>query len=219
MLGIEEETAVRGMLRAEPDPGTTKITRVRDVTDGPFYWVPMFAVNDWESTTRVFRDVVAEDLPADCRRVVAMNNRADRTDRAAMFVDVIAQDLVDEIDAVVLYGELQEVVSQRLIAAGVPEHKVKTTYDLDGDQVASGRDLVARAREGFEGEDVAIFGMVNIHTEHVVAMQRYVGALAEEKLPDAAPAPVADAASAADEAAAPAEAQTPALAGREVTVR
>lgn len=219
VLGIEEETAVRGMLRAEPDPGTTKITRVRDVTDGPFYWVPMFAVNDWESTTRVFRDVVAEDLPADCRRVVAMNNRADRTDRAAMFVDVIAQDLVDEIDAVVLYGELQEVVSQRLIAAGVPEHKVKTTYDLDGDQVASGRDLVARAREGFEGEDVAIFGMVNIHTEHVVAMQRYVGALAEEKLPDAAPAPVADAAPAADEAAAPAEAQTPALAGREVTVR
>ena len=182
VLGIDEATAARGMIRAEPDPGTTKISRVRDVEDGPFFWVPMFAVNDWESTTRVFRDVVAEDLPADCRRIVAMNNRADRTDRAAMFVDVLAEDLIDEIDKVVLYGEIQEVVSQRLVAAGVPEHKVATTYDLDGEQGASGRDLVSRARQGFEDEEVAIFGMVNIHTDHVISMQRYVEALAEEQV-------------------------------------
>ncbi|MEY8566458.1 poly-gamma-glutamate synthase PgsB [Corynebacteriaceae bacterium 7-707] len=61
-LGISAETAARGMLAAAPDPGTTRIAHVRDVQDGPFYWVPMFAVNDWESTTRVFHDVVDEDL-------------------------------------------------------------------------------------------------------------------------------------------------------------
>lgn len=180
-LGISETVAARGMVRAEPDPGTTKIAHVRDVETGPFFWVPMFAVNDWESTTRVFHDVSDEDLPS-CRRVVALNNRADRTDRAAMFVDLVAQDLRTEIDRVVLYGEIQDAVRQRLISAGVEDEMIVTTSDLDGEQGADGRELVARAREGFEGEDVAIFGMVNIHTDHVIAMERYVGALAEERL-------------------------------------
>ncbi|WP_301443694.1 poly-gamma-glutamate synthase PgsB [Corynebacterium sp.] len=180
-LGIDADVAARGMISAEPDPGTTRIAHVRDVSTGPFYWVPMFAVNDWESTTRVFHDVLDEDLPP-CRRVVALNNRADRTDRAAMFVDLVATDLAGDVDRVVLYGEIQDVVRQKLLNAGVPDEKIVTTSDLDGEQGADGRDLVARARAGFEGEDVAIFGMVNIHTEHVTAMERYVGALAEEHI-------------------------------------
>ena len=180
-LGINAETAARGMLAAAPDPGTTRIAHVRDVQDGPFYWVPMFAVNDWESTTRVFHDVVDEDLPS-CRKVVALNNRADRTDRAAMFVDLVAQDLASDIDRVVLYGEIQDAVRQKLLNAGVDDGMIVTTSDLDGEQGVDGRDLVTRARAGFEGEDVAIFGMVNIHTDHVTAMERYVGALAAENL-------------------------------------
>ncbi|WP_291478088.1 poly-gamma-glutamate synthase PgsB [Corynebacterium sp.] len=180
-LGISAETAARGMLAAAPDPGTTRIAHVRDVQDGPFYWVPMFAVNDWESTTRVFHDVVDEDLPS-CRKVVALNNRADRTDRAAMFVDLVAQDLASDIDRVVLYGEIQDAVRQKLLNAGVDDGMIVTTSDLDGEQGVDGRDLVTRARAGFEGEDVAIFGMVNIHTDHVTAMERYVGALAAENL-------------------------------------
>ena len=180
-LGIDTGVAVRGMLSAEPDPGTTRIAHVRDSETGPFYWVPMFAVNDWESTTRVFHDVVDDDLPS-CRKVVALNNRADRTDRAAMFVDLVATDLADDIDRVVLYGEIQDVVRQKLLNAGVEDDMILTTTDLDGEQGADGRDLVARARAGFEGEDVAIFGMVNIHTDHVTAMERYVGQLAEERI-------------------------------------
>ncbi|AHW65660.1 Capsule biosynthesis protein (plasmid) [Corynebacterium glyciniphilum AJ 3170] len=179
-LGINAETAARGMLAAAPDPGTTRIAHVRDVQDGPFYWVPMFAVNDWESTTRVFHDVVDADLPS-CRKVVALNNRADRTDRAAMFVDLVAQDLASDIDRVVLYGEIQDAVRQKLLNAGVDDGMIVTTSDLDGEQGVDGRDLVKRARAGFEGQDVAIFGMVNIHTDHVTAMERYIGALAPER--------------------------------------
>ncbi|HIW90564.1 MAG TPA: poly-gamma-glutamate synthase PgsB [Candidatus Corynebacterium avicola] len=182
VLGIEPEVAARGMVRAEPDPGTTKIAHVRDVDHGAFYWVPMFAVNDWESTTHVFNSVADEDLPDDCRKVVALNNRSDRTDRAAMFVDLVAEELTESIDKVVLYGEIQEVVQQKLVAAGVDEDLIATTHDLDDEQGASGRELVQRAREGFDNEDVAIFGMVNIHTDHVIAMERYVDALAEESI-------------------------------------
>ncbi|MEY8566459.1 hypothetical protein AALF15_07795 [Corynebacteriaceae bacterium 7-707] len=113
---------------------------------------------------------------------MALNNRADRTDRAAMFVDLVAQDLASDIDRVVLYGEIQDAVRQKLLNAGVDDGMIVTTSDLDGEQGVDGRDLVTRARAGFEGEDVAIFGMVNIHTDHVTAMERYVGALAAENL-------------------------------------
>lgn len=180
-LDISPEVAARGMLSAAPDPGTTRISRVNDVHNGPFYWIPMFAVNDWESAVRVFQDVVQDDLPP-CRKVVALNNRADRTDRAAMFVDLVAQDLASDIDRVVLYGEIQDVVRQKLLTAGIDDDMIVTTKDLDGEHGVDGRDLVGRARAGFEGEDVAIFGMVNIHTDHVIALERYVGALTGEKL-------------------------------------
>ena len=168
------------MLRAEPDPGTTRITRVTVEGNSSFYWVPMFAVNDWESTTKVFREVRERTLPQDCRTVIALNNRADRTDRASMFVDVVTEDLDGEFDRAVLYGEIQDVVRQKLINAGLPEDRIVMTTDLDD---ADGKDLVQRAREGFaEDEDVAIFGMVNIHTRHVESMERYVHHLVEGSL-------------------------------------
>lgn len=179
-LGIDRKVACRGMLRAEPDPGTTRITRVTVEGNSSFYWVPMFAVNDWESTTKVFREVRERTLPQDCRTVIALNNRADRTDRASMFVDVVTEDLDGEFDRVVLYGEIQDVVRQKLINAGLPEDRIVMTTDLDD---ADGKDLVQRAREGFaEDEDVAIFGMVNIHTRHVESMERYVHHLVEGSL-------------------------------------
>ncbi|MEJ6550226.1 poly-gamma-glutamate synthase PgsB [Corynebacterium sp. USCH3] len=171
-LGIDEATAVRGMLTAAPDPGTTRVTRVGDGRTAPFYWVPMFAVNDWESTVRIFHDVTAE-LPT-CRRVVALNNRSDRTDRAAMFVDLVARELIDEVDRIVLFGDIQEVVRQKLLGAGVPAGMIALTQDIE-----DGQALVDRARAGFDGE-VAIFGMVNIHTDHVTAMEGYVSSLVEQ---------------------------------------
>ncbi|WPF65315.1 MULTISPECIES: poly-gamma-glutamate synthase PgsB [unclassified Corynebacterium] len=180
-LGIDTQTAVRGMIKAAPDPGTTSVTEIHQGEDSMF-WVPMFAVNDWESTVRVFDSVSETFLPDSCRRVVALNNRSDRTDRAAMFIDLVSTDLRAEIDRVVLYGDLQEVVRQRLIDQGFPEAGIITTADCEvEDETEDGKELVARARRGFEGHDVAIFGMVNIHTDHVTAMRRYISDVVEHE--------------------------------------
>lgn len=173
LLGIDHDVAVRGMLGAAPDPGTTRISHVSEGAGSSVRWVPMFAVNDWESTVQLFRGVVADDLPADCHRVIALNNRADRTERASMFVDLVAQDLAGEYDRVVLYGQIQDSVRRKLIAAGIDEEKIVDTLDLAH---AGGRELLARATDGFDDE-VAVFGMVNIHTDHAVEMERYVGEL------------------------------------------
>ncbi|AWB83755.1 poly-gamma-glutamate synthase PgsB [Corynebacterium liangguodongii] len=176
LLGIDPETATRGMLAAAPDPGTTRVTRIADPEAPDLYWVPMFAINDWESTVRVFDDV-KQGLPDDCHHVIALNNRADRTDRAAMFVDLVCEELLDSSDLIVLYGEIQEVVQKKLLDLGVPDDKIVTTLEADD---SDGRELVNAARMRFEpDENVAVYGMVNIHTEAVGAMERYITALVE----------------------------------------
>ena len=176
VLGIDEATACRGMLSAAPDPGTTRVTRICDPEKADLYWVPMFAINDWESTVRVFEDV-QQGLPEGCRNVIALNNRADRTDRAAMFVDLVCTELIDSSDLVVLYGDIQEVVQKKLVDLGMPEDKIVTTLETDE---ADGRELVDVARSRFEpDEDVAMYGMVNIHTAAVGAMERHIRDLVE----------------------------------------
>lgn len=176
LLGIDSATACRGMLSAAPDPGTTRVTRISDAQQPDLFWVPMFAINDWESTVRVFEDV-QQGLPEGCRNVIALNNRADRTDRAAMFVDLVSSELIDSSDLIVLYGDIQEVVQRKLVDLGVPETKIVTTIDADDND---GRELVNAARLRFEPEEnVAMYGMVNIHTEVVGAMERYIRDLVE----------------------------------------
>lgn len=83
LLGIDSATACRGMLSAAPDPGTTRVTRISDAQQPDLFWVPMFAINDWESTVRVFEDV-QQGLPEGCRNVIALNNRADRSHHVAV---------------------------------------------------------------------------------------------------------------------------------------
>ncbi|WP_340057457.1 poly-gamma-glutamate synthase PgsB [Corynebacterium parakroppenstedtii] len=176
-LNIDTDVAVRGMLKAEPDPGTTKVIKVEDDKDS-LYWVPMFAVNDWESTTKVYNSVHDGRLPDGTKHVIAMNNRADRTDRASMFVDVITKDLKNRFDQIVLYGDIQDAVYQKLIAGGITEDKISTTTDIEE---TDGKALVARARESFDADaTVAVYGMVNIHTQHVQSMEKYISTLKSE---------------------------------------
>lgn len=176
-LDIDTDVAVRGMLKAEPDPGTTKVIKVEEENNS-LYWVPMFAVNDWESTTKVYNSVHDGRLPEGTKHVIAMNNRADRTDRASMFVDVITKDLKGQFDKIVLYGDIQDVVYQKLVAGGVAESNILTTTDIEE---TDGKALVARARESFDDDtEVAVYGMVNIHTRHVQSMEKYISTLKSE---------------------------------------
>lgn len=178
LLDIDHDVAVRGMLGAAPDPGTVRITPVTDPAGLPTHWVPMFAVNDWESTVRLYRGVASGELPAGCRKVIALNNRADRTDRASMFVDLVGAELAGEYDRIVLFGQIQDVVRRKLIAVGVDAAMIVDTDDLAD---VAGGELLGRAREGLGDGDVAVFGMVNIHTAHAAALERYVAGQAHRE--------------------------------------
>lgn len=175
-LGLDIDAAITGMISAEPDPGTVQITELKRDQGNSVYWANMLAINDWESTTKVYRDLSEEKMGEDTRRVIALNNRKDRTDRAMMFVNLVAEDLAGEFDRIVLYGDLQDAVEKSLVDRGIDESLIQTTEEIEDED---GRALLNCATEGFEGEDVAVFGMVNIHTVPVTSVRRHVSALVE----------------------------------------
>lgn len=177
IIGVDTQTACEGMLSARPDPGTITVTEASLGDGKDLFWIPMFAINDWESTVKVFRSVAQESLPQGVARVVALNNREDRTDRAKMFLELISSELRDEIDRIVLYGELQDAVYQMLLDEGFSEEHIVQTSDIAED--CSGRELINRAVEDLDYDEVALFGMVNIHTEQVTKMRHYIEALVE----------------------------------------
>ncbi len=81
-LGIPDDTAYRGMLKAAPDPGTLCIYNVRN--DAVF--VNAFAANEPSSTLEIWNSLKDEGLNCE-NPVVVMNCRPDRADRTLLFID------------------------------------------------------------------------------------------------------------------------------------
>ncbi|MED3683965.1 poly-gamma-glutamate synthase PgsB [Bacillus thuringiensis] len=94
-MGIDEETAFRGMLNAQPDPGAMRITRFGQKLE-PSFFVNGFAANDASPTLRIWERVssfkYSEKAP------IIMNCRADRVDRTEQF----ARDVLPYIEAEIL---------------------------------------------------------------------------------------------------------------------
>ncbi|WP_420829209.1 poly-gamma-glutamate synthase PgsB [Aquibacillus albus] len=100
-LGIDEETAMRGMLKAWPDPGAMSILPIGNATK-PSYLVNGFAANDAASTINIWKRVKTLGYPTE-KPVIIMNCRADRVDRTKQF----AKDVLPYIDCdtLVVTGE------------------------------------------------------------------------------------------------------------------
>lgn len=86
-LGVKKETALKGMLKARPDPGVPLLQPVkgsgnRFPADGIL--IKAFAANDPVSTLRIWRHFGEKGLIND-ETVVLMNCRADRVERSAVF--------------------------------------------------------------------------------------------------------------------------------------
>lgn len=105
-LGIDEETAFRGMLKAHPDPGAMRIFTLED-SDNPAYFVNGFAANDATSTLNIWERVTMLGYPTE-DPIVIMNCRADRVDRTEQF----AKDVLPHIqmDTCVLIGQSTQPV-------------------------------------------------------------------------------------------------------------
>jgi len=166
LLGIPRSTAMRGMWNARPDVGVVNIQRTT-WKNKEIVWIPLFAVNDRESTI-ISVDALKPYYRHDATRIGILNNRYDRADRAMRFANIAANDL--DFDYWITFGAYESQVTEHMIKAGVSRNKiinmgfsVNPTLERIFDVIA---DLI-------EGEQGVLVGLVNIHTPQAELLLEY----------------------------------------------
>ena len=124
-LGIDEETAYRGMLNAQPDPGAMRIQQIKR-KDSTAYFVNGFAANDPVSTMNIWDRIESQGYPTKYP-IVLMNCRADRVDRTIQFANDVLPYL--PIDTLVLIGEEVDPIKDAIKSGKI---KVSQMLDLQG---------------------------------------------------------------------------------------
>lgn len=102
-IGIDRETALKGMLKANQDPGALLIDNI--IVDGkPSVFVNAFAANDPESSieiwNRLYDEGYLEDI--DNKPLVIFNSRDDRVDRTEQFSKDCIPYLGEDIDLLLM---------------------------------------------------------------------------------------------------------------------
>lgn len=114
-IGIDEETAFRGMLNAHPDPGAMRILQL-DISDDAAYFVNGFAANDAASTLNIWERVKMLGYPTD-DPIVIMNCRPDRVDRTEQFARDVLPHM--QIDTLVLIGQTTQPIVDSFKAGNI----------------------------------------------------------------------------------------------------
>lgn len=166
IIGIDRNTAIKGMLKASADPGAFKlkqVTRKKTVV----HWANLFAINDRESFILTV-DALSNKVGAGTKKAVILNNRKDRPERVAQFVNICVKDL--DVDYIFTFGDYEYQVKQEL--KKYPQAKVKTVNlgNSSKHKSSSGSALLDAIVATFEGRETILFGAVNIHTPQAVSL-------------------------------------------------
>ena len=121
LLGVKEDVALRGMLKANPDPGALKIFKL--VKEGKIiFFVNAFAANDrrsalliWENVKKIFG---LNNLPV----IGIINSREDRALRAIQFAHILAKEII--LSKIILVGPLSKLVERALLKLKVSTDKI-----------------------------------------------------------------------------------------------
>jgi len=166
ILGIPRATAMRGMWNARPDVGVVNIQRT-NWKSKEIVWIPLFAVNDRESTI-ISVNALQPYYDQNATRIGILNNRYDRADRAMRFASIAANDL--NFDYWVTFGAYESQVTDYMRKLGVPHGRIinmgfsiNPTLDQIFDRIA---DLI-------KGEQGVLIGLVNIHTPQAELLLEY----------------------------------------------
>ena len=119
---IDRETALEGMYQAIPDEGALRCYKVEAFNKQLFFY-NAFAANDPDSTFMVWQKV-RDEIGFEGVRIVLLNTRQDRLDRARQLAEMVATKLADEIDYLMLIGQSTDVVENMTIGYGLPKKKI-----------------------------------------------------------------------------------------------
>lgn len=151
-LGIDDETAFRGMLKANPDPGALRIEPI--VNKNIQSWlVNAFAANEPASTLEIWECLAEEHLPMD-KPIVVMNCRPDRVDRTYQFAHDCLP-LMGDIQLVVI-GEKAEPIDRAYHKGKIPNASVYMNLSNK-----SARQIISELTPMLDGH--VLFCIGNIH--------------------------------------------------------
>lgn len=158
-LGVDRKTALKGMYAAISDEGVlTKTTIYQKNKKVTFF--NAFAANDPESSLMIWNNII-KYAPEDDLKIVMVNTREDRLDRARQLVEMISNSLAP--DFVAFIGQRSEVVENMALKKNIPDEKIVnigwTTPDIVFEKVIAliheSATVVAIGNMGGMGADVA----------------------------------------------------------------
>lgn len=154
-LGVDQQTALRGMEKARPDFGSLKIWEA-SLGEPPRRWllVSAFAANDPESTREVLGKLEGS-LPRKERALVGLLNfRLDRAERTQQWLEAIEQGFFEGFDRMVFVGaHLHSLRVGRII---------KALQDKAAALAETSPEGIMEGIAGMEKRDAVLIGMGNI---------------------------------------------------------
>ncbi|MFD3519453.1 poly-gamma-glutamate synthase PgsB [Streptomyces sp. NPDC058653] len=197
LMGVERETALRGMYDAPPDPGVLSVERYLTPDGKRLRFANVFAANDPESTLMNINQLL--DLGAIARPLnVVINCRPDRVERNGQMGEIIP-DL--QPDQVFVIGH-----PAKSAIDAIPADWRSRAVDLGGDKRDPEefmRELLARL-----GPDSSLVAIGNIHGQGELLLE-HLAELPADETPDPDPVPGQDPAPVAAVASVPAPAPAP----------
>ena len=153
MLGIDDETSLRGMLKAAPDPGALQVIPLQ--RPGLKTWfVNAFAANEPSSTLEIWEYLHEEPMIPMELPIVVMNCRPDRVDRSYLF----ARDCLPNLGPIqlVVVGEMTVPIRAAYRRGKMPN--VQVYHELQGKPVETVMETLLPMLDGH-----VLVGVGNIH--------------------------------------------------------
>lgn len=168
-LGIDRDTALRGMYHSHPDSGALHIFTVVD-GDKTIRFTHAMAANDPESTLAIWLSLQGRILP-NGKVITLINTRADRFDRSIQLLEMIVGNI--SFDHLILTGEVVDRVAGVAHRLKIPHRKIISMGKVMPEKVYRQiLDLVKK--EGF------VFAMGNVGSGGLV-LARYFWKLHREQ--------------------------------------
>lgn len=121
-MGIEREEALRGMYKAVPDAGVLKLSKVKTFGKTINFYNG-FAANDPQSTFMIWQQV-EEEIGFKGLKIILLNTRQDRLDRARQLITMIGTKLNNEFHHLLLIGQSTEIVEELSVKSGIKRNKI-----------------------------------------------------------------------------------------------
>ena len=121
-LGIDRKVALSGMYKAVPDAGALKLSRV-NVFNKKINFFNAFAANDPQSSLMIW-DKIKNEIGFHGVKIILLNTRQDRLDRARQLTSMIGSEMKDQFDYLILIGQSSDVVEELAISSGVKRNKI-----------------------------------------------------------------------------------------------